>query len=231
MKNTYIGLVLLLLVVTIAAALGATAKPEYFSALQSVYGTAGTSCSTCHTSIPSLNSYGNKFAGVATHSSDPISALKSIGAPPGVVTPTPTPVPTNPPPTPTPTLPNKPAPDPSSGSVLNKIIVSPLKSFTVVNGSWIFKTDSQDQNGNPISVTINWTSSNTNVGIIDGNGSFTALKTGETTITAENGTVKGKAIVIVVPEHSNVDKENKDREHREDHEHDEDHEDLEQDED
>ena len=86
--NNIFNVALLLLVLAFIIMPGASANQGYFGALQSVYGTTGTSCSTCHTSPPALNSYGNAFAAITNHSSDPNGALVSIGVPPGVPAPT-----------------------------------------------------------------------------------------------------------------------------------------------
>lgn len=64
----------------------ASASPIYLDYVQSVYGTNGTSCNTCHISPPALNPYGNAFKNISTHNSDPRSALISLGAPSGVQT-------------------------------------------------------------------------------------------------------------------------------------------------
>ncbi len=85
--NDIFNIVLLLLVSAFLIMPGASANQGYFGALQSVYGTTGTSCSTCHTSPPALNSYGNAFAAITSHSSNPTGALVSIGVPPGVPAP------------------------------------------------------------------------------------------------------------------------------------------------
>jgi len=85
--NNIFKVVLLLLVSALLVIPGASANSGYFGALQSVYGTTGTSCSTCHTSPPALNSYGNAFAAITSHSSNPTGALVSIGVPPGVPSP------------------------------------------------------------------------------------------------------------------------------------------------
>jgi len=87
-NNNIFNVVLLLLVSALLILPGASANSGYFGALQSVYGTTGTSCSTCHTSPPALNSYGNAFAAITSHSSNPTDALISIGVPPGVPAPT-----------------------------------------------------------------------------------------------------------------------------------------------
>jgi hypothetical protein len=85
--NNIFNIALLLLISAFIIIPGASANSGYFGVLQSVYGTTGTSCSTCHTSPPALNSYGNAFAAITSHSSDPRSALVSIGVPPGVPAP------------------------------------------------------------------------------------------------------------------------------------------------
>ncbi|PWB56797.1 MAG: hypothetical protein C3F06_00800 [Candidatus Methanoperedenaceae archaeon] len=85
--NNIFNVVLLLLISALVIMPEASANSGYFGALQSVYGTTGTSCSTCHTSPPALNSYGNAFAAITSHSSNPAGALLSIGVPPGVPAP------------------------------------------------------------------------------------------------------------------------------------------------
>ena len=85
--NNIFIVALMLLVLALIIMPGASANSGYFGALQSVYGTTGTSCSTCHTSPPALNSYGNAFAAITSHSSNPTGALVSIGVPPGVPSP------------------------------------------------------------------------------------------------------------------------------------------------
>ncbi|MCX9027340.1 MAG: ethylbenzene dehydrogenase-related protein [Candidatus Methanoperedens sp.] len=103
--NNKLKIGLLLLVVALVAVPEVSANPGYFSALTTVYGNVGTSCSSCHTTAPSLNAYGTSFAAIATHISDPTGALNTIGAPDGVPTPTATETPTETAtPTPTPVL-------------------------------------------------------------------------------------------------------------------------------
>src|SRR4030066_2517831 len=87
-NNNTVNVVLSFLVLALIIMPGASASSGYFEALKSVYGNTGTSCSTCHTSPPALNSYGNAFAAITGHSSDPTGALISIGVPPGVPAPT-----------------------------------------------------------------------------------------------------------------------------------------------
>jgi len=82
-----IGVMVLLLM----TGMSASALPAYFTALQSVYGTNGTSCGTCHLATGGggpLTAYGTSFANISNHSTDPTDALNSIGVPPGVPTPT-----------------------------------------------------------------------------------------------------------------------------------------------
>jgi hypothetical protein len=85
--NNILNVLLLLLLLALIIMPQASANSGYFSALQSVYGTTGTSCSTCHTSPPALNSYGNAFAAITSHNLNPTGALISIGVPPGVPAP------------------------------------------------------------------------------------------------------------------------------------------------
>jgi hypothetical protein len=89
-KNRYVNLGLLLLTVMALVLVPAVSANEgYFSALQSVYGTTGTSCGTCHIDPNgggTRNAYGTLFENQQTHSADPTAALQAIGAPGGTVT-------------------------------------------------------------------------------------------------------------------------------------------------
>ncbi len=80
----------------------ASSTPNYLTALQSVYGSG--SCGTCHVDPNgggARNTYGTLFESQSIHSTDPVSALKAIGAPTGT-TPSPSPISS---PTPTPIQP------------------------------------------------------------------------------------------------------------------------------
>jgi len=102
MNTKKISIGLLFLIVALVIVPGASANSGYFSALTGVYGSVGTSCSSCHTSPPSLNSYGSACLAQINQGSSPTAALNAIGAPSGVPTPTPAPTAT-PAPTPRPT--------------------------------------------------------------------------------------------------------------------------------
>ena len=74
---------LLLIVVVVSLVHHVSAKPEYFSELQIVYGNG--SCATCHLNSSGggdLTGYGNKFASQSSHFKEPASALRTIGEPP-----------------------------------------------------------------------------------------------------------------------------------------------------
>lgn len=74
--------ILLLVVVAMILMAQTSAHPEYFSALQNVYG--GGSCATCHIDPnggSGLTGYGSKFASQSNHAGDPATALKAIGEP------------------------------------------------------------------------------------------------------------------------------------------------------
>ena len=81
--------------------------------------------------------------------------------------------------------------------VLKTITVTPLTANVLVNGTQTFVAAPKDQNGNAITATLTWTSSNTTVGIIDSTGKFKAVAAGTTTIKAASGTVSGTASVTV----------------------------------
>ena len=84
-------------------------------------------------------------------------------------------------------------------AVLTTITVSPETTSVEVGNTWSFSSDTSDQFGDPIAVTVIWTSSDTNVGTIDSNGLFIAKAPGKTTITATSGAISGKATATVVP--------------------------------
>jgi formylglycine-generating enzyme required for sulfatase activity len=98
--------------------------------------------------------------------------------------PTVAPTTTTPTPTPTPAL-------------LTTMTVSPATASVVTGGKKILIHTPKDQFGNPMTVPVIWTSSDTNVGTIDGNGLFNAKASGITTITAASGSVSGTANVTV----------------------------------
>ena len=81
--------------------------------------------------------------------------------------------------------------------VLTSINVTPATANILIGGTQVFTAAANDQNGDPMSVVISWTSSNETVGTIDASGNFSALAAGTTTIKAANGTVNGTASVTV----------------------------------
>ena len=87
---------------------------------------------------------------------------------------------------------------PTIQAVLTKIIIEPLITTILVNNNTVFVASTLDQFGNSTATTIAWNSSNPNVGTIDQNGVFSALHTGNTTITASSGNISGVALVNVV---------------------------------
>ncbi len=98
-------------------------------------------------------------------------------------------------PSPTPTLKLTPTQTTPTPPVLATITVSPA---TVVAGATKnFIPVPKDQSGNPMTVTVTWTSSDTGVGTIDSNGVFTAKTPGKSTITAASGAISGTATVTV----------------------------------
>lgn len=90
---------------------------------------------------------------------------------------------------------------PSAQPILTRITVSPLITSLTVDNSTIFTASTLDQFGNSIYATVIWGSTNSNVGMINQNGVFTAISPGITTITAtnEDETISGVAIANVTP--------------------------------
>lgn len=81
--------------------------------------------------------------------------------------------------------------------VLTTINVSPNPAVVKVGTARIFTAQTLNQLNAPVVAQITWTSSNPAVGAIDPAGLFTALTTGNTTITAASGAVTGQALVSV----------------------------------
>ncbi|MCZ7403205.1 MAG: Ig-like domain-containing protein [Candidatus Methanoperedens sp.] len=183
--NNKLKIGMLLLIVALVVVPGATAVSSYVTPLNTLYG-PGLSCGTCHSDPAGggpRNAYGTAFSTAMRGGLTVTQALTSIGAPPGVITPTPTATPI---PTPTPI------------PVLTTIKVSPSTASLTVNGTQTFTAKAYDQMGNIFSVIFAWMNSNPTVGTFDTTtGKFTALSAGTTTITATNGTITGSAIVTV----------------------------------
>jgi hypothetical protein len=85
---------------------------------------------------------------------------------------------------------------------LTTITVSPATASAIVAIGYKqqFTASTLDQNGNSITETVTWSSSDTNVGTIDSaTGVFTAVAIGMTTITASYGGITGTSITTVIP--------------------------------
>ena len=83
--------------------------------------------------------------------------------------------------------------------VVSSIVVLPADATLDIEDTQRFNATVHDQSGTEMSnVVVTWASSNETVGLINGTtGLFTAIAAGETTITAENGTVAGTVGVTV----------------------------------
>ena len=83
--------------------------------------------------------------------------------------------------------------------VLTRIEITPLTTTLTAGSNAVFLASTLDQFGNPISMTVTWTSSDTDIGTITQNGVFTAISPGVTTIMAYSGNISGVAIANVIP--------------------------------
>lgn len=84
---------------------------------------------------------------------------------------------------------------------LASIAVSPSAPTLLVNATQNFTATGADADGNAVSITSAWNSSNGSVGTIDAStGVFSALATGTSTINATSGSVTGTAVVTVTAE-------------------------------
>ncbi len=80
---------------------------------------------------------------------------------------------------------------------LTNITISPNPAIVLSGQTQQFTATGRDANGNIVSITPTWNSSNITVGTINQTGLFTASTPGATTITAKNGTVSGTASATV----------------------------------
>lgn len=190
----------LLTAIILTSIQAATAFSSYENAFHTKYGTSGTrldTCGLCHDDPSgggSRNSYGQAFEGQSGHSSNPSQAFSNIEPEDSdndgysnfaeIVART-FPGDQN----------DHPAPAPAP--VLTTITVSPATASLTVGGAQTFTAAAKDQNGNPFSTTVIWSSSDTTVGTINSAGVFSALAAGTTTIRATSGSVSGTASVTV----------------------------------
>ena len=86
--------------------------------------------------------------------------------------------------------------------VLSSITISPKTVSMVVDSAQAFTADPKDQNGNPFTTTITWTSSNKSAGTISNSGVFTSLAEGTTIITAASGSITDTATVVITTSRS-----------------------------
>ena len=198
MSKTKYVIIGLLVAVTLTSIQWAAAYPYYLPTFNAKYGTSGTSldtCGLCHVDPSgggSRNSYGRAFESQSVHFSNIDLALTNIEPQDSdgdgysniveiIARTAPWDASIHPAPTP----------------VLTTITVTPATATITVSGTKAFTAAPKDQNGNPITATITWTSSNTAVGTISSTGVLTAISAGTTTITAQSGSVTGTASATV----------------------------------
>jgi len=86
----------------------------------------------------------------------------------------------------------------SEAAVLTTITVTPATAALNESDTQAFTATPLDQNGDAITATVTWSSSNTTVGTINAStGAFAAVAAGTTTVTATSGSVTGTAAVNV----------------------------------
>ena len=197
-KTRHVIYGILLAAIIITSIQAATAFSSYKTAFNTKYGTSGTrldTCGLCHDDPSgggSRNLFGQAFEAQSGHSSNPSQAFSNIE----------------------PldsdndgysnfaeilarTFPGDQNDHPAPAPVLTTITVSPATASLTVGGAQTFTAAAKDQNGNPFSTTVTWSSSDTTVGTINSAGVFTALAAGTTTISATSGSVSGTASVTV----------------------------------
>ena len=97
----------------------------------------------------------------------------------------------------TPSTPTPPAPPPTP--VATSITVNPSSQTLATIGATVQLTATvRDQNNSPMTgQTVNWTSANTVVATVSGNGLVTAVSNGTSQITARSGNASGTASITV----------------------------------
>ena len=98
---------------------------------------------------------------------------------------------------PTPSTPTPPAPPPTP--VATSLSISPSShTLATVSATIQLTATVRDQNNNPMTgQTVNWTSANTAVATVSGNGLVTAVSNGTSQITARSGNASGTASITV----------------------------------
>ncbi|MCL5316735.1 MAG: Ig-like domain-containing protein [Thaumarchaeota archaeon] len=197
-KTRHLVFGVLLAIIILTSIQSATAFSSYLTTFNTKYGTSSTrlnTCGLCHIDPAGggpRNSYGQAFENQTIHRTNPaqaytnIESLDSDGD--GY---------TNIAEILARTFPGDASDHPAPTPVLTTITVTPATASLTVGGTQTFTAAAKDQNGNPMSVTITWSSSNTAVGTINSAGVFTALAAGSATVSATSGTVSGTASVTV----------------------------------
>ena len=93
------------------------------------------------------------------------------------------------------------SPAPTVTPVLTTISITPLTATVAPGLTQQLSATALDQNGNSISATFAWSSSNTAVATVDSTGLVTAIASGTANITAQSGSVTGVApsVIMVSP--------------------------------
>ncbi len=81
---------------------------------------------------------------------------------------------------------------------LTRIALSPASKTLNVTSTQQLTAAGLDQNDNPIVATINYTTSNSSVAVVNASGFVTAVAAGSATITARNGMITNTSIITVV---------------------------------
>lgn len=89
------------------------------------------------------------------------------------------------------------SPPPPPAPVVTTVTVSPNATTLDVGGTATLSAQARDQNGNVMSATFSWSSSNTSVATVDANGRVTARTAGSATVRATASGVTGSASVSV----------------------------------
>lgn len=91
-----------------------------------------------------------------------------------------------------------PVPQSVIAPVLTSIDIAPRVTILTSGETQNFIAVPEDQRGHSMNVNITWSTSNTTVGKVDSNGLFVALKAGNTTVLATNGSISGMVNVTII---------------------------------
>lgn len=77
------------------------------------------------------------------------------------------------------------------------VVVTPSSATVAIGGTLQLNAVAQDSSGNPLSVSIGWSSSNASLATVDATGLVTGVAQGSVTITAAAGAIQGTSTITI----------------------------------